>query len=184
MGKLISVTFFFENCEMFSIDGRYFGNFYVGDISTSYQRVAVNSIEEMNIANTIVMEIFSEGNGTYSCWGDHKNKFQRILAYDDIAEIAFEIEEPIDDKTAQVIKKSYYVAWDSNEWNGEDNKNQLVKKSSLGNLYVVISPTPQKTWDEMFDEYDMNNKDVINYAKYAYSSVYKHTDDTGEEDND
>ena len=84
MGKLISVTFFFENCEMFSIDGGYFGNFYVGDISTSYQRVAVNSIQEMNTANTIVMEIFSEGNGTYSCWGKWDTKFHRIMTYDDI----------------------------------------------------------------------------------------------------
>ena len=183
MGKLISVTFFFENCEMFSIDGRYFGNFYVGDISTSYQRVAVNSIQEMNTANTIVMEIFSEGNGTYSCWGKWDTKFHRIMTYDDITEIAFEIEEPIDNKTAKTIKKSYYVNWKSDDWNNENNRNQLTQKSSLGNLYIVISSSPQKTWDEMFEEYDINDRELIEYTKQAYGFVYKN-EHREEEDND
>ena len=173
MGKLISVTFFFENCEMFSIDGRYFGNFYVGDISTRYQRVAVNSIQEMNTANTIVMEIFSEGNGTYSCRSKWDTKFHRIMTYDDITEIAFEIEEPIDNKTAKTIKKSYYVNWESDDWNNENNRNQLTQESSLGNLYIVISSTPQKTWDEMFEEYDINDRELMEYTKQAYGFVYK-----------
>ena len=91
----------------------------------------------------------------------------------DITEIAFETEEPVDNKTAKTIKKSYYVNWKSDDWNNENNRNQLTQKSSLGNLYIVISSSPQKTWDEMFEEYDINDRELIEYTKQAYGFVYK-----------
>ncbi len=87
MRDLQSIEFQFENCESFSIDAKYIGAFYIGDIRREISRIACNAICDMDIAHEFCAEIYGEGDGEYEQWGDKGNKFNRILSYDDITSV-------------------------------------------------------------------------------------------------
>ena len=48
---LKQITFYFENCEYITIDGKYIGEFLADKISASVSRVTVDSVREMNVSN-------------------------------------------------------------------------------------------------------------------------------------
>ena len=60
--KLKYITFTLENCDQITIDGKYIGDFYVGDIKSEIKRIACNSIMKMNITKEFAIEIHKNAN--------------------------------------------------------------------------------------------------------------------------
>lgn len=155
MKHIESIEFVLENCEDFSIDANYFGAFLIDDIRYSIQRIASNSIVKMAIADTIVIELFSEGDREYRPFGalETITIFERLQQYNDITQIIVHYE----DQTEEIC----FANWA--EGNDCENKNQSVCKSDLGNLYIVISE--EKDFSAFFDTEYMNDKDYIEFTK-------------------
>lgn len=155
MKHIESIEFVLENCEGFSIDASYFGAFLIDDIHYSIQRIASNSIVKMAIADTIVIELFSEGDREYRPFGalEKTTIFERLQKYNDITQIIVHYEDQ--------TEETYFANWA--EGDDFENKNQNVCKSDLGNLYIVISE--EKDFSTFFDTEYMNDKDYIDFAK-------------------
>ena len=155
MKHIKSIEFVFENCESFNIDANYFGAFLIDDIRYSIQRIACNSIVKMAIADTIVIELFSEGDREYRPFGglEKTTIFERLQKYNDITQIIVHYEDQ--------TEEAYFTDW-AKENDGE-NKNQGICKSDLGNLYIIISE--EKDFSTFFDTEDINDKDYIDFAK-------------------
>ena len=71
MDSVKSIGFGFENCEYFNIDAKYFGTLELTDFRIDIQRVACNAILKMNCVDTVIMEIFSEGDNKYSSYNNN-----------------------------------------------------------------------------------------------------------------
>lgn len=158
MKNVKSIGFGFENCEYFSIDAKYFGAFQLSDINTRIQRVACNSISRMDLVDSVVMEIFSEGNGEYlSGFGDEKVKFfDRIVAYNDITSITVIYDDD--------SEETYWVNYkeEVEDQLGSPNVYQQTEMNKFGDLYLVISPKPMP---HFFDDKVINDEDSISFSK-------------------
>ena len=158
MKDVKSIGFGFENCEYFSIDAKYFGAFQLSDINTRIQRVACNSISRMDLVDSVVMEIFSEGNGEYlSGFGDEKVKFfDRIVAYNDITSITVIYDDD--------SEETYWVNYkeEVEDQLGSPNVYQQTEMNKFGDLYLVISPKPMP---HFFDDKVINDEDSISFSK-------------------
>lgn len=159
MRNLQSIEFQFENCEYFSIDAKYIGAFYVGDISHEVSRIACNAICDMDVAHEFCAEIYEEGNDTYSSWGDNLDKFNRILSYDDITSVTLKY----DNGSEEELYLDYKVAAGEEDMLGANNVNQSSKKSKLGNLYIVVHS--YKTVDSEFPDSEIKDADKIDFEK-------------------
>ena len=156
MKHIKSIEFVLENCEGFNIDANYFGAFLIDDIRYSIQRIACNSIVKMAIADTIVIELFSEGDREYRPFGVLEKTttlFERLQKYNDITQIIVHYEDQ--------TEEAYFTDWA--EGDDYENKNQSVCKSDLGNLYIVINE--EKDFSTFFDTEYMNDKDYIDFTK-------------------
>ena len=155
MKHIKSIEFVFENCESFNIDTNYFGAFLIDDIRYSIQRIACNSIVKMAIADTMVIELFSEGDREYRPFGalEKTTIFERLQKFNDITQIIVHYEDQ--------TEEAYFTDWA--EGDDCENKNQSVCKSDLGNLYIVISE--EKDFSTFFDTEYMNDKDDIDFTK-------------------
>lgn len=152
MHDIISIEFVFENCERFSIDAKYFASFYLGDIRGEFRRITHNAIVNMEIANVFYAGIFSEGNGDYdSCGKTPRQKFDRLLAYNDITDIILRY----DDGT----RRQFFTLYNGDEVNAY----QTVKRSALGNLYIVIQD--EKTVDDIYPDDEINDEESISFTK-------------------
>ena len=158
MKDVKSIGFGFENCEYFSIDAKYFGAFQLSDINTRIQRVACNSISRVDCVDSVVMEIFSEGNGEYlSGFGDEKVKFfDRIVAYNDITSITVIYDDD--------SEETYWVNYkeEVEDQLGSPNVYQQTEMNKFGDLYLVISPKPMP---HFFDDKVINDEDSISFSK-------------------
>lgn len=142
--KLKYIEFTFENCDSLTIDGKYIGEFLVNNLHKVIRRTASNSIDELNVAKTVVMEISKDANVERYQFGqtdyeDFKQTvFDRLKEYD-ITQISFVLEatEDEDSKTPIIsYHYSYFV-----DWVGGDqciNRAQSSYISKCGNLYLVI----------------------------------------------
>ena len=158
MKDVKSIGFGFENCEYFSIDAKYFGAFQLSDINTRIQRVACNSISRVDCVDSVVMEIFSEGNGEYlSGFGDEKVKFfDRIVTYNDITSITVIFDDD--------SEETYWVNYkeEVEDQLGSPNVYQQTEMNKFGDLYLVISPKPMP---HFFDDKVINDEDSISFSK-------------------
>lgn len=153
MKSIKSIEFVFENCECFSIDAKYLGEFELSDIHQCIHRIASNCIAKMDCANTVAIEIFSEGNKEYSPFGVRdrdETLFDRFM-YHDITSI----EIVYDDETSE----TYYVDYEGDEIN-EYQKNYM---NNFGDMYIVISK--DKGIFDFFDEDEINDEEIISFAK-------------------
>lgn len=155
MKHIESIEFIFENCEDFSIDANYFGKFLIDDIHYSIQRIACNCIIKTTIADTIAIELFSEGDREYRPFRglEKATIFERLQKYNDVTQIIVHYEDQ--------TEEAYFTNWA--EGDDFENKNQSVCKSDLGNLYIAISE--EKDFSAFFNTEYMNDKDYINFAK-------------------
>ena len=146
-----TVEFVFENCEVISIPGKYFSDFYIGNINTYFKRIAANAIEKIDEADTIALSIHKEADEEYHSFGlsaYKMTKFDRILAYNDITFIHFFLDAK---------EYSYRIKWDDDMMN--ENLNQTSQKSRFGHLYLVISDNVRADMKKHFPEEMINDED-------------------------
>lgn len=157
MDSVKSIGFGFENCEYFNIDAKYFGTLELTDFRIDIQRVACNAILKMNCVDTVIMEIFSEGDNKYSSYGEDMTKFKRLNMYNDITSITVAYDNNSEEE--------YYVNYkDEVEGQlGSPNVYQTTYMSKLGNIYIVISK--DKGVFDCFNEEEINDKESIEFSK-------------------
>lgn len=137
MKNLVEIEIHFENTEIMSFTRFEIGDFFIGDIKPEVCRVASNFIGKMEVAHTIIIELFSEADVPYNCIGtqsEDTTKFERILRYDDIVSITC----CWNDNTSD----TFFVNYNEGENEGAigaDNIHQISRTSLLGNLYLTIS---------------------------------------------
>ena len=108
----------------------------------------------MRIACKVYIEIFKEADCDYSCWGmNMTKKFDRFLQFNDITSLTLEY----DDGSTEEIWVDY-----RGEHN-EINDIQTTKKSSLGNLYIVISA--ENNFEDVFPDEYIEDKHYIEIQK-------------------
>ena len=143
--KLKHIEFTFENCDMIRIDGEHIGVFLVDDISTSIRRLGCNSIDKMDVAKTIAIEIFKDANKERDQFGQTQNEdfkqmtFDRFMEYNDITNIQFELIEDNgnDTKTSHAEYYDYYV-----DWTGDSEYTNGAQKTCIGDdgsLCILIA---------------------------------------------
>lgn len=155
--KLGTVEFVFENCEVMSIPGKYFSDFYIDNINTHFKRIAANAIEKIDEAGTIVLSIHKDADEEYHSFGlsaYKTTKFDRILAYNDITLIRFFLDGK---------EYSYRIKWDDDMMS--ENLNQTSRKSCFGHLYLVISGN---VWTDMKKHFP---EEMINDADYEFDLI-------------
>lgn len=191
--KLKYITFGLDNCDSITIDGKYVGNFVVDDIHTSIERIAMNAIERIDVADTFAIEICGDANvERYSFGQTHIDRFKhmtfdRIIDERDITSIEFELVED-DYKTVENLKTEHYqylVNWSGDS--GYENELQEAYLSEADNLYIVISENKSLSdffdFDEIDDEEYMNKHfDLLNVGD-IYGDPDRYKEDEEETDN-
>lgn len=191
--KLKYITFFLENCDSITIDGKYIGSFLVSDIKTSIQRIACNAINRIDTANTFAIEIHRDANKEryqfdqtdYEDW--KQMTFDRLNQYHDITSIEFELEEDnIEDGEIPCREHyEYYVDWTGDQQTINEAQTNYISKD--GNLYIAIADG--KTVVDFFDMKIINDSDEMDFHfdmfdvgdKYGDPNRYKDESDEDEE---
>lgn len=159
MDNVKSITIGFENCETITIPRKHIGVIFIQDIKTEIVRVACNAISKVVSANTVAIEIFSEGNVEYLPFGVSPSEmvFERINECHDITSI--------DVTYMDGSKETYWTDYESGdeEGLGAPNIYEKTKISDLGNLYVVISK--DKDIKDFFSDEDINDSDNMQFIK-------------------
>ena len=169
--KLKYIKFVFENCDSIKIEGKYIGDFLVDNLKTSIKRIACNSIDKIDIAKTVVIEVHRTANQErYQFEQDYikdfkQMTFDRFKEYRDITSIQFELEENYVEE-GQVPRKEYYdyyIDWTGDsEYKNESQKTYLSKK---GNLYIVIADGSDI--EEFFDLEEIEDEDYMDFHFYV-----------------
>lgn len=190
--KLKYIEFVFENVDSIKIEGKYIGNFLVADLETSIKRIACNSIDKIDVANTVAIEIHKDANKErYQFDQTHiedfkQMSFDRIKNCDDITSIQFELEEDYveEGQVPCVEHYDYYVNWTGDsEYANEAQKTYLSKD---GNLYIVIADG--KKLDDFFDLEEIEDKEYMDFHfdmcdvgdEYSNPDRYKNEEDSEE----
>ena len=141
--KLKQITFYFENCDWIAIDGKYVGDFLVDELHTYFRRTACNAIEKVDEANVFAIEIHKDANKERYQFGQNQYDDFKQMTFDrfskcrDISSISFELEVPIDEKTAKLENYGYYLNWVGNS--DYENEAQTNYVSKDGHLYIVVA---------------------------------------------
>ena len=193
--KLKYIEFVFENCDSIKIEGKYIGDFLVDNLETSIKRIACNSIDKIDVANTIAIEIHKDANKErYQFDQDHIENFKqmtfdRFKEYGDITSIQFELEEDYVEEGQVPCREyyDYYVDWTGDsEYTNEAQKTYLSKE---GNLYIVIADGADI--EEFFDLEEIEDGDYMDFHfsmcdvgdEYSNSDRYKNVEDDEQKEN-
>ena len=158
MKKVKSIELGFENCEVISFDTNVLGEILIDDIHYKIRRYAINLIAKYCYADTVALEIFSEGNTEYNLFGltEVQHKFDRILQTKDITSITV--------KYTDGSEEDYWVKYnENNQYSNMYQKNYL---SDLGNLYIVIGKG--KKIGDFYDKKIINDKEEVESAKSMF----------------
>lgn len=173
--KLTDITFIFENCDRITIDGSNIGDFIFDDITSSVERIASNSIEEMITAHTVAIEISKNANklryefNQKQCEDCKQMTFDRFLEYSDITSIEFNL---FNEYTSELKHYHYYVDWcGDSDYVNEAQSNYISKQ---GNLYILI-----KKGTNVLQFFDVNLIDDEEYVKFKFT-MYDIEEDTDE----
>jgi hypothetical protein len=150
-----------ENCEVVTIDGKYVGDFYVGDIKREIRRMACNHIDKMDICHAFSIEIHTDANKKYAPFGDRKSEtlvFDRLIKYDDITAITIHLYDQYDDNakndTSKDIIEHYYMHWDGDD--DYNNASQHSKIAKTGWFYMTIGT--EMDLETIFPADDVDNE--------------------------
>lgn len=134
MTKLKEIELVLENCEYIKIPTKHLANIIIEDIDTSVRRNAINSIDKLQTANSIYLDIIKpetiktlglfevEDEESLSC-------SKRLIQYADITSV-----EVVYNNGS---KETYFVDWNwGNEYLNSYQDTQLAKN---GNLHVLIN---------------------------------------------
>ena len=169
----------FENCESVTIPGHYIGIFDVDDIRTSYRRVACNSINRIDTANKVTIEIHRDADHNSKFFPDFHDEermslFKRIQSWNDITHIAFRFKE---DETEHNEPIRFTVFW--NDTNNECNFAQKSYLSDLGHMYIVIGDNI--SLEDVFDFKTINDWRTMNFHMEAMKIGDKNNTEEDEE---
>lgn len=165
--KLRNITFIFENCDSITIDGKYIGNLLVDDLHTCFRRIACNSIDKVETANTIAIEIHKDANKEryqfdQTDYEDFKQMtFDRLSAYNDITSIQFELEESYveEGQVPRIDSYDYWVNWTGDsEYTNEAQTNYVSKD---GHFYIVIAEG--KSIEDFFNMEEINDSESMDF---------------------
>lgn len=187
--KLKYLELVFENVDIIRIEGKYIGDFLVDDLKTSIKRMGCNSIDKIDVANTVAIEIHKDANKEryqfgQTQWEDFKQMtFDRIKNCSDITGIQFELEEDYveEGQVPCVEYYCYYVDWTGDsEYTNEAQKTYLSKD---GNLYIVIAD--KKEISDFFDLEEIEDKEYMDFHfdmcdvgdEYSNPDRYKNEED-------
>lgn len=176
--KLKYITFYFENCDSITIDGKYVGDFLVKDTSTEILRVACNSIERVDCVDTFCIEIHNDANKeryqfSQTSYADFKQTtFDRFNKYHDITSIEFELYDDDNTQNENPCKEHYYyyVTWTGNSDDINEAQSNYVSKD--GHLYIMISKN--KTIDDFYDKKELDDSSAmdIHFELYEVGDIY------------
>ena len=190
--KLKYIELVFENVDSIKIEGKYIGDFLVDNLETSIKRIACNSIDKIDVANTVAIEIHKDANKErYQFYQTHiedfrQMTFDRIKNCADITSIQFELEEDYveEGQVSCVEYYDYYVDWTGDsEYTNEAQKTYLSKD---GNLYIVIAD--KKEISDFFDLEEIEDKEYMDFHfdmcdvgdEYSNPDRYKNEEDNEE----
>lgn len=169
--RIKNITFFLENCDWITIDGKYIGDIELKDINKQIQRVATNSIIPVGVCNHFFIEIHKNANRINYAFQqeNHKefeyNVFQRLHDEKDITSIRLIL---IDENEIEHIF-NYYVPYELINYK---NLYQTSYISDLGHLYIFIDL--EKPISSKLDYNKINNSDYMNmYFKNLLNINYK-----------
>ena len=162
--KLKYITFTLENCDQITIDGKYIGGFYVGDIKSEIHRIACNSIMKMDTTHEFAIEINKNADKEHfelGCENYKTTTFARLVNISDITSIEFELEEQYveDGKIPKVEHYDYYVNWTVESDYTNDSQKSYISKP--GHLYLVISK--DKNIEDYFDKEEIDDEEMTDF---------------------
>jgi hypothetical protein len=149
------LEFGLENCEVITIDGKYIGDFYAGDIKKEIARMACNHIGMEEICHSFYVEVHKEANKTYSPFGIEKDRtlaFDRLIKWNDITDITIHLYDQYNKETRDDESKDtvyHYLI----HWVGDDDYENPAQKSKIaktGWFYLVVDKT--KTLEDVFPD--------------------------------
>lgn len=139
------IEFGLENCEHITIDGKYIGHFYAGEIKREIARMACNDISMHEICNAFCIEVHKDANKKYSPFGEEKWEtlaFTRLTGYNDITDITIHLYDHYDEEARNDESKDtvyhYLLNWGGDDDNNCDNPLQSSKIAKTGWLYITI----------------------------------------------
>ena len=181
--KLKNITFVLENCDCFTIDGKYIGDFLVEDIRTSIQRIACNAIMKMDTVHTFAIEIHKDANKERCPFGFEDDKeltFDRLISYNDITQIEFElvehsllVENYVEEMEEPIVEHYHYYI----HWVGDDdciNDAQKTYISNVGNLYIVIADG--KNIEDFFYKENIDDEEHMDFVCSMYDIGDKYSE--------
>lgn len=156
--RIKEIEFVFENCEVIRFKLEELGEFHIGKITESIDRVALNSIAKSRIADDIAIEIFKKAQFKPSVMesGEDTDYFKRISEFHDITHFNLIYTDDTEDYIG--------VVWED-AGNDEINAYQKEMYSELGNFYIIISSDKTKDFKDYFDEDEINNLDYMSFRE-------------------
>lgn len=167
MSKRINkVELCYENCEVLKIPIEYILDFQCEGYKKTARRVAMNSISEMESFDNILIEVNNSIEKNKSIIKDSFVFDENINVLDfikrnDITSITFVYDD--------LSEKVYYVNWDGNEY--EDNNNSTYIVNSSGDVATIITDKTNEQFNEYVDEFKeifMENGDTQRYKRKLY----------------
>ena len=150
-----------ENCETITIDGKYIGHFYAGDIKKEIARVACNDNSMHEICHSFCIEIHKDANKKYAPFGIEKDEtltFNRLMEWNDITDITIHLYDQYDedarnDDTKDTVYQ-YLLHWGDDEY---INPLQSSKIATTGWLYITVGETMKM--EEIFPDEEVDDED-------------------------
>ena len=133
MTKVKEIVLVLENCEYINIPTKHLGNIIIEDIDISVRRNAINSIDKLQTASSIYLDIIKpEIIKTLGLFDEDDEESlscsQRLIQHEDITSVEVVYEDD--------SKEGYFVDWN---WDNEYiNSYQDTQLSKNGNLHVLI----------------------------------------------
>lgn len=175
MKDVSSITLVFENCERITIPRKYIGIIHIEDINVEIARVACNSIARITSADTIALEIFSEGNVEHKPFGISQSPTEMVFSRIDECHDITAVDVTYTDGSSESFWTNYEAG--SEDGLGAPNIFEKTMVSALGNLYIVIAEG-KDIWD-FFDEGDINDTDGMKFIKDMLGVWEGYDDDVG-----
>lgn len=156
-----------ENCDVITIDGKYIGAFYAGDIRKQIARMACNYVDIAEICHEFYLEVHKDANKKHfelGCEEFETTVFERLQMHNDICSITVYLYDECNNETCDDESKDtvyHYLL----SWGGDSdyvNAYQYSKVSKEGWLYIVVGekmdinevfPNEECDDEEMMDSY-------------------------------
>lgn len=159
-----SVDLVLENCEVITIEGKYIGDFYLGDIRQEIARMACNHIGIEEICHSFYMEIHKDASKNVCSLDTATNIFKRLRAYSDITGVTVRLYDQYAEEPEEDIEKHYLLHWGGDSEYENEYQKSLV--ANTGWLYLVVEK--DKTIADVFDLDLINDEEHAEFVASMY----------------